>query len=80
MSKNYAEKRKEALARKYEEEVLDRKAKAGIHADACTTPLKMARGHMRKKPLVKQVTCQGCGKIFKTNRNTKYCFNCEKKK
>lgn len=61
MSKNDAEKRKEALARKYGEEVLDRKAKAGIHADSCTTPLKMARGHMRKKPLVKQVTCHGCG-------------------
>ena len=30
----------EALERKYAEEALNRKAKAGIHADACTTPLK----------------------------------------
>jgi len=76
-----AQKRKEeALARKHEEEALERKAKAGIHADVCTTPLKMARGHMRKKPLIKQVTCQKCGKIFKTNRDAKFCFKCEKKK
>ncbi len=83
MAKNNAEKvqeAEEALARKYEEEVLNRKAKAGLHADACTTPLKMAKGHMRRKPLIKQVTCQKCGKIFKTNRNTKFCFKCEKMK
>jgi len=80
MSKSDAQKRKEeALRRKYEEETLDRNVKAGIHADACTTPLKMAKGHMKKKPLIKQVTCQKCGKVFKTNKNTKFCFKCEKK-
>ena len=71
------EREEEALARKHEEEVLDRKAKAGIHADACTTPLKMVRGHMRRKLLINQVIC---GRIFKTNRDTKLCFKCEKKR
>lgn len=84
MSKSDTEKaqetEEEALARKHEEEVLDRKAKAGIHADACTTPLKMARGHMRRKPLINQVICEKCGRIFKTNRDTKLCFKCEKKR
>ncbi len=80
MAKSETQKREEeALRRKYEEETLNRKAKAGIHADICTTPLKMARGHMIKKPLTKKVTCQKCGKVFKTNRNTNHCFKCEKK-
>lgn len=79
MKKSETQRREEeALIRKYEEEALNRKAKAGIHADVCTTPLKMARGHMRKKPLTKKVICQKCGKIFKTNRKTNYCFKCEK--
>ena len=29
---------------------------------------------------LRQVMCRGCGKIFKTNRTTRFCFNCEKKK
>jgi len=32
-----------------------------------------------KESSLKTVTCKGCGKTFKTNRNTNYCFNCEKK-
>jgi len=69
----------EALERKHAEEILNRKTKAGIQADACTTPLKMFKGHVKKKLLVKRVTCKKCGKIFKTNRNTQLCFICEKK-
>ncbi len=60
--------------------LLNRKAKAGIHADACTTPLKLFKHYVRKKPLIKQVTCKKCGKIFKTNRDTQLCFSCERKK
>lgn len=70
----------EALRRKHEEEALNRKAKAGIHADACTTSLKLFKNYGGKKPLVKQVICKKCGKIFKTNRDTQLCFSCEKKK
>ena len=29
-----------------------------------------------KKTELKQVTCKGCGKVFKTNRDTEYCFDC----
>ena len=76
--KNKTEK-EEALERKYAEEALNRKAKAGIHADVCTTPLKMAKGHARKKPLVKTIICEKCGKRFKTNSKTKLCFDCQKK-
>jgi hypothetical protein len=70
----------EALRRKHAEEALNRKAKAGIHADICTTPLKMAKGYIIKKPLVKQVICKNCGKVFKTNSDKKFCFDCRKKR
>jgi len=48
----------EDLEKKYAEEALDRKAKAGIHADACTTSIKLFKHYGRKKPLVKQVICK----------------------
>ena len=32
-----------------------------------------------KKPMLKSVTCKDCGKVFKTDRNTNYCFKCESK-
>ncbi|MGZ7160102.1 MAG: hypothetical protein ACXVHR_06495 [Methanobacterium sp.] len=32
-----------------------------------------------KKSALKSVICKGCGKVFKTNRNTEYCFKCDKK-
>lgn len=72
--------KEEFLKRKYEEEALDRKAKAGIQSDVSTTPLKLFKHYGGKKPLVKQVTCVKCGNIFKTNRKTKLCFSCERKK
>lgn len=76
MSRDY----EEVLRKKHEEEALNRKTKARIHADACTTPLKMAKGHIRKKPLVKTIVCEKCGKIFKTNSDKKICFDCQKVK
>ncbi|MCE7698095.1 MAG: hypothetical protein K8E24_004400 [Methanobacterium paludis] len=33
-----------------------------------------------KESSLKQVTCRNCGKVFKTNRTTEYCFKCERKK
>ncbi len=68
----------EALKKKHAEEALNRKAKATIHADVCTTPLKMAKGHIIKKPLVKRIICEKCGKTFKTNSDNKICFDCQK--
>jgi len=32
-----------------------------------------------KKSDLRSVTCKNCGKIFKTNRDTEYCFKCENK-
>lgn len=32
----------------------------------------------KKESSLKTVTCKKCGKIFKTDRNTDLCFNCEK--
>lgn len=32
-----------------------------------------------KKTALKEVNCKRCGKIFKTNRDTDYCFSCETK-
>jgi len=32
-----------------------------------------------KKSKLESVTCKRCGKVFKTNRNTEYCFKCDKK-
>lgn len=32
-----------------------------------------------KKSSLKAVTCKKCGKTFKTNRDTEFCFKCEKK-
>lgn len=31
-----------------------------------------------KKKKVKTVQCPSCGKIYKTNRESKVCFNCTK--
>ena len=31
-----------------------------------------------KESTLRQVTCIGCGKTFKTNKDTDYCFKCEK--
>jgi len=70
----------ETLKKKHAEEALNRKAKAKIHADVCTTPLKMAKGHIIKKPLVKRIICEKCGKTFKTNSDNKICFDCQRKK
>ncbi len=32
-----------------------------------------------KESSLKSVTCKKCGKTFKTNRDTEFCFKCEKK-
>lgn len=32
----------------------------------------------KKKTSLKEVMCKNCGKIFKTNKDTDYCFNCRK--
>jgi hypothetical protein len=33
-----------------------------------------------KESSLRQVRCKMCGKVFKTNRDAEYCFDCEKKK
>ena len=32
-----------------------------------------------KESSLRSVTCKKCGKTFKTNRNTEFCFKCGKK-
>ncbi|MEN6574487.1 hypothetical protein [Methanobacterium aggregans] len=70
----------EALEKKYAEDALNRKAKAGIQSNNYNCSVKMAKFHIKKESTIKQITCQKCGKIFKTNRDTKLCFSCERKK
>lgn len=31
-----------------------------------------------KKSSLQSVTCKNCGKVFKTNKDTEMCFDCEK--
>jgi hypothetical protein len=52
------------IEKRYTEEDMERKAKAGIQGDASTTALKLFKHYVRKKPLVKQVICKKCGKVF----------------
>jgi len=69
----------EEMERKYAEEALDRKARATIQSNNYNCSGKAAKFHLNKKPLIKEVSCQKCGKVFKTNRKTNLCFRCEKK-
>ena len=32
-----------------------------------------------KESSLRSIVCKGCGKVFKTNRDTNYCFKCENK-
>lgn len=32
-----------------------------------------------KESSLRSVKCKGCGKVFKTDRKTDYCFKCENK-
>ncbi|MGC8939284.1 MAG: hypothetical protein ACP5IM_01875 [Candidatus Bathyarchaeia archaeon] len=32
-----------------------------------------------KEGMLKEVKCKGCGKIFLTNFETEYCFDCRRK-
>ncbi|KUK00883.1 MAG: hypothetical protein XD44_1058 [Methanobacteriaceae archaeon 41_258] len=33
----------------------------------------------KKASTLKKVVCKGCGKVFRTNRDTEYCYDCQKK-
>ncbi len=32
---------------------------------------------MDKKSSLRQIVCKGCGTMFKTNKNSNYCLECE---
>ncbi|MGO9388389.1 MAG: hypothetical protein ACLPWD_10175 [Methanobacterium sp.] len=68
----------EALKRKYAEELLDRNAKATIQSNNYNCSVKMVKFRIKKESLIKQVTCENCGKNFKTNSEKKICFGCQK--
>jgi hypothetical protein len=72
------ERKELALIKKHDEEVLDRKIKSRIPWNY-NCSVKIMKFQVKKEPLIKQVTCQKCGKTYKTNRNRKLCFECEKK-
>lgn len=74
MARDYGE----AIEKKYADEALNRKAKAGIQANNYNCSVKMAKFHIKKESLMKKVTCKNCGKTYKTNRDTELCFNCER--
>ena len=66
------------LMAEYAEEDLERKIKPRIPPNY-NCSVKIMKFQVRKEPLIKHVICQKCGKTFKTNRDTKLCFDCEKK-
>jgi RecJ-like exonuclease len=68
-----------ALKRKHAEEALDRKANASLQW-CYTCDVKMFNNFVKRESTIKNVTCKKCGKTFKTNRNKKLCFRCERKK
>jgi hypothetical protein len=37
------------------------------------------RPRPQKRSSLRQVTCPGCGLVYRTNRDTDLCFECEKK-
>ncbi len=37
------------------------------------------RPRPKKKSSLRQVTCPGCGLVYRTNRETDLCMECEKK-
>ncbi len=34
--------------------------------------------HAEKKSNLRQVTCPGCGQVYRTNRQTDLCMDCER--
>jgi hypothetical protein len=38
------------------------------------------RPRPKKNNNLRRVTCPGCGMVYRTNRETDLCMNCEKKK
>jgi len=48
---------------------------------ACTQNLQdLLRAATQKNDLLRKVTCAGCGKVFWTNSDSDYCFDCAAKK
>ncbi len=67
----------EVLKRKYAEEILNRNAKATVQWNY-NCSVKVAKFQIKKESLFKQVTCEKCGKTYKTNSNKKICFDCRR--
>lgn len=78
LEKKTKEDKEEILRRKYAEEALDRNAKAAIQSNNYNCSVKMAKFQMKKKSLIKEIACKSCGKTFKTNSESKLCFDCRK--
>jgi hypothetical protein len=70
----------EALAERFAEEALGRKAKATIQSNIYNCSVRMFKNLVKRESTIKNVTCKKCGKTFKTNRNKNLCFRCERKK
>jgi hypothetical protein len=48
---------------------------------ACTQGLQdLLRAYSPKKDPLRNVVCAGCGKVFWTNFDREYCFDCEAEK
>lgn len=70
----------EDLEKKYAAESLERNAKARIQSNNYNCSIKAAKFKLKKETTIKEVRCKKCGMIFKTNRKTQLCYNCERKK
>lgn len=48
---------------------------------ACTQGLRdLLRARTPKKDSLRRIVCDGCGKVFMSNIDKEYCFDCEAKK
>ncbi len=75
MARDYSE----DIEIKYAEEALERNAKARIQSNNYNCSIKVAKFKLKRETTLKKVRCQKCGRIFKTNRDTRLCISCERK-
>jgi len=69
----------ERKIREWEEEALERKIKASVQWNY-NCSIKMFKNYVKRESTIKNVTCEKCGKTYRTNSDKSLCFSCEEKK
>lgn len=62
------------MAKEIDEEKAFEQALKGKMGWKCSCSLDI----VDKGSSLREIRCKTCGKVFKTNRNTEFCFDCEK--